>query len=948
MAPASKDDRDLSLVPLDDQSTYLPLSQEEHGREISRMRKEDILQALVNADDATSLWVLGEFAKNRLPCWNKAVARVAVNQSSAKKSAGGGGKRLEKRKSTLDKLEASWNVLIPNEGKNVLDGSWIGDPVKELVKRISGNNLTWQDGMVTKIRYVTSRQVEMEYGSPPKTYTGDLKQDGRLHWTDGDVWSRYEAVADAVKPIVMFSEGCLGVDEGTPKMSIDIYRVGNTRLRSEVHFATQDNSAVAGTIYKKTEGTVIFEPGELQKTIEVGMIQNTTWDTTLEFTLHLQESGLVNAVLDRYLHECRVKVFNDDPFPNSDNKDALEELRSEDVPMLDLLKAFVEAMIRLPHVWHRTLKFAAVDQLHNVRLAIGLFMNVYLFDRILDLSYDEEDCFMQSRLASLILVVSLQIITFLTLHLVDMLRAEKWGIGGPGIGFLQLSILRQYFYCQETHRGKLGFTGVLTLMTEDATEAVAGLYMRFLGVIMNVGELLVLILFQCLAPIVFNKVFAPFPLVVMCLYPLCMVIFLNIRRDKTVRTLMNMVAKHVAFCKHVDQTSENFQMITSYEMQGSVETEFETCVAGRNAGLAVVKALMLSNSYFASWLAVLATAGYTVCGGLSVIHGVTSLGFLLTNLQLFSQMGASWMHIFEHLTAIQAAFPALQRITNFLNTTTDNEGVAKTHNRAEQYTEQFLSDTIIDERPIVVQGFGSYLGLDTIGNKIDDTELQLPQGLMIALTSPRGGGKSTLLKLIGGMIYPTNTQTCIVVPTHLRVLYLGNAPLFFRGSLMDNLAFGVVKGHQDGSMGRIVDICKDVGLDSSVIALLENQDSTVDWSDRMPASTRHLLNVVRALVANPDVLCMEKPIGKLDVLSGSSLLQELKKMVKQKGLYPSVPLSRRRPRTVIFTTDNLMALEAVDMMLYVDRTSGVRCCKLDALCQEHLQYGVINTQPRLQ
>merc|ERR1712187_1086673 len=58
---------------------------------------------------------------------------------------------------------------------------------------ISENSLAWNEGESVKIDVVNEKQLSMtyfnRYGSL-ETFFAELRADGRLHWNDGDVWSR--------------------------------------------------------------------------------------------------------------------------------------------------------------------------------------------------------------------------------------------------------------------------------------------------------------------------------------------------------------------------------------------------------------------------------------------------------------------------------------------------------------------------------------------------------------------------------------------------------------------------------------------------------------------------------------------------------------------------------------------------------------------------------------
>merc|ERR1719161_2888864 len=78
---------------------------------------------------------------------------------------------------------------------------------------------------------------------------------------------------------------------------------------------------------------------------------------------------------------------------------------------------------------------------------------------------------------------------------------------------------------------------------------------------------------------------------------------------------------------------------------------------------------------------------------------------------------------------------------------------------------------------------------------------EIQQGTMVALVSQRGGGKTTMLKVLGGVLLP---ESGLHLPPHLRVLHISGDPHFFEGTLRQNLTFGCMPGSEDGSLERVV------------------------------------------------------------------------------------------------------------------------------------------------
>uniref|UniRef100_A0A8C1I663 Solute carrier family 8 member 1b n=1 Tax=Cyprinus carpio TaxID=7962 RepID=A0A8C1I663_CYPCA len=73
---------------------------------------------------------------------------------------------------------------------------------------------------------------------------------------------------------------------GTVAVNV-IRRGGDLNQMVSVEFRTEDGTANAGSDYEFTEGTVVFKPGEMQKEIRVGIIDDDIFEEDENFLIHL-------------------------------------------------------------------------------------------------------------------------------------------------------------------------------------------------------------------------------------------------------------------------------------------------------------------------------------------------------------------------------------------------------------------------------------------------------------------------------------------------------------------------------------------------------------------------------------------------------------------------------------------------------------------------------------
>eukprot|EP00747_Dinoflagellata_sp_TGD_P140483 gnl/TRDRNA2_/TRDRNA2_176012_c0_seq1.p1 gnl/TRDRNA2_/TRDRNA2_176012_c0~~gnl/TRDRNA2_/TRDRNA2_176012_c0_seq1.p1 ORF type:complete len:156 (-),score=21.26 gnl/TRDRNA2_/TRDRNA2_176012_c0_seq1:114-581(-) len=143
---------------------------------------------------------------------------------------------------------------------------------------------------------------------------------------------------------------------------------------------------------------------------------------------------------------------------------------------------------------------------------------------------------------------------------------------------------------------------------------------------------------------------------------------------------------------------------------------------------------------------------------------------------------------------------------------------------------------------------------------------------------------------------------------------------------MDNLTFGVTHtGDFDGCEDRVLSICSKLGLSDCVIELLQHGSQHRRWLDVLSHTSKALCMIARALIANPEVLCIHKPTIAFDEKVTMQVVRILLEFVQGKGVAVDLKTRhRRRPRTCIMTSSKLAGVEAADEVYSVSHEFGIQ------------------------
>ncbi|GAB4174616.1 MAG: nitrate/sulfonate/bicarbonate ABC transporter ATP-binding protein [Coleofasciculaceae cyanobacterium] len=155
---------------------------------------------------------------------------------------------------------------------------------------------------------------------------------------------------------------------------------------------------------------------------------------------------------------------------------------------------------------------------------------------------------------------------------------------------------------------------------------------------------------------------------------------------------------------------------------------------------------------------------------------------------------------------------------------------------------------------------------------LENINLELRPGEIVALLGPSGSGKSTLMRIIAGLIAPSQGQ----ILYHNRPL-VGLNPgvaIVFQSfalypwlTVLENVELGLkAKGEApDSRRQKALKMIDIIGLDG-----FENA-----YPKELSGGMRQRVGFARALAVEPELLCMDEPFSALDVLTAENLRFEL-------------------------------------------------------------------------
>ena len=158
---------------------------------------------------------------------------------------------------------------------------------------------------------------------------------------------------------------------------------------------------------------------------------------------------------------------------------------------------------------------------------------------------------------------------------------------------------------------------------------------------------------------------------------------------------------------------------------------------------------------------------------------------------------------------------------------------------------------------------------------LDDINLTVPEHDVLALLGPSGCGKSTIMRILSGLIRPTSGE------------------VRYKGKPMPGVNPGVAMVFQNFALFPWLTVRENIllGLENSSYSPEEraqNFQKSIEmvgldgYGDVLPkelsGGMKQRVGIARALIMEPELLCMDEPFSALDVLTGETLRNEISRI----------------------------------------------------------------------
>ena len=193
---------------------------------------------------------------------------------------------------------------------------------------------------------------------------------------------------------------------------------------------------------------------------------------------------------------------------------------------------------------------------------------------------------------------------------------------------------------------------------------------------------------------------------------------------------------------------------------------------------------------------------------------------------------------------------------------------------------------------------------------INNVSFKIPAGQKVALLGKMGSGKSTMSKLIAGMIEPTSGAILIdgidvrqIDPADVRknIGVMLQDSWLFSGTIRENIQMGFNEYDDE----HVLEICKVAGVDDFIGSHPKGYDLEIrERGIGLSGGQKQTINLARSLLHKPEILLLDEPTSSMDQGTEQKVIGSLREFCKEKTM---LIVTHRNP--ILAMVDRVFVME---------------------------------------
>ncbi len=266
----------------------------------------------------------------------------------------------------------------------------------------------------------------------------------------------------------------------------------------------------------------------------------------------------------------------------------------------------------------------------------------------------------------------------------------------------------------------------------------------------------------------------------------------------------------------------------------------------------------------------------SVVGGIMVTKGSITIGNIQAFIQYARQFSMPLVQTANIANVIQSTIASAERVFELLD---EEEEIPEVADNA--------AVTLIEPHGDVAM-HGVSFGYKEDALLIENMDIDVKSGQMVAIVGPTGAGKTTLVNLLmrfyelnAGHITIDGQDITRMKRGHLRNLYgmVLQDTWLFNGTIRDNIAYGRIGATED----EIVEAAKAAHADHFIRTLPEGYDTVLnEEASNLSQGQKQLLTIARAILADPSILILDEATSSVDTRTEIHIQRAMHELMKDR------------------------------------------------------------------
>ena len=315
-------------------------------------------------------------------------------------------------------------------------------------------------------------------------------------------------------------------------------------------------------------------------------------------------------------------------------------------------------------------------------------------------------------------------------------------------------------------------------------------------------------------------------------------------------------------------------------------------VAVREKAYRVMAEFFSGTNFLTAMMNVIILAG----GGYCVYAGVITVGDMVAYMLFINMFVTPIKKLIQFVEMFQNAITGYVRFEELMNVQPEKED-----EHAQELTDvkgEITFDNVT---------FQYDKGKEVLSN----ISLTFPQGKMVAIVGPSGGGKTTLCHLIprfyeisSGSISVDGHDIRTVTRSSLRqkIGIVQQDVFIFTGTIFDNIAYGKLGASRE----EVIEAAKKANIHDYIMSLPEGYETFVgERGVKLSGGQKQRISIARVFLKNPPILVLDEATSALDNVTESYIQDSLDELCKN--------------RTTIVVAHRLSTIKHADEIIVMDR-----------------------------